>query len=135
MLSTLLLVSIAAAPAPAKPAVMVARVEAASPSTPEITEWVKELRAALEARKDEFRMAKKVEEPELVVRVEAVSRTKEGKHALRLGLFRAKRMHEFSYFYEGKVAAHAAILARNLQGIVNQMEAAPTAPSKERRKE
>ncbi len=145
MLSTLLLISLAAAPpaqstgapagrkaTPAPRAIMVARVDTAKPVVTEVEEWAKQLRAAIEARKDEFRMAKRGEEPELRVLVKSVSPAKDGKTALRLALARGEQTHEFSYFYEGKVASHAAILARNLRAIVDNMGSAAPAPRKKK---
>ena len=48
--------------------------------TPRVQAWAKELRAALEARKDEFRLAKPGETAELVVRIDSVGEGP-GRHA------------------------------------------------------
>jgi len=70
----LLVLTLAAVQAPgaAKAAPMTVQVEASAKDAPGVTEWARELRTALEARKDEFRLVKPGEQAELVVRLDSV---------------------------------------------------------------
>lgn len=133
MLSTLALASLFAAQAaaaqspaaaPAKVAPMTVQVEAAAGGDAGVQAWVKELRAALEARKDEFRLAKKGETAEFVVRIDSLGKAQDGTPVLNAALVLGKTTRPFAYgFTDVKVQAQA--LARNLRKYADQMKAAP----------
>ena len=133
MLSTLALASLFAAQAaaaqspaaaPAKAAPMTVQVEAAAGGDASVQAWVKELRAALEARKDEFRLAKKGETAEFVVRIDSLGKAQDGTPVLNAALVLGKTTRPFAYgFTDVKVQAEA--LARNLRKYADQMKAAP----------
>jgi len=133
MLSTLALASLFAAQAaaaqspaaaPAKAAPMTVQVEAAAGGDAGVQAWVKELRAALEARKDEFRLAKKGETAEFVVRIDSLGKAQDGTPVLNAALVLGKTTRPFAYgFTDVKVQAEA--LARNLRKYADQMKAAP----------
>lgn len=133
MLSTLALASLFAAQAaaaqspaaaPAKVAPMTVQVEAAAGGDAGVQVWVKELRAALETRKDEFRLAKKGETAEFVVRIDSLGKAQDGTPVLNAALVLGKTTRPFAYgFTDVKVQAQA--LARNLRKFADQMKAAP----------
>jgi len=133
MLSTLALASLFAAQAaaaqspaaaPAKVAPMTVQVEAAAGGDAGVQAWVKELRAALESRKDEFRLAKKGETAEFVVRIDSLGKAQDGTPVLNAALVLGKTTRPFAYgFTDVKVQAEA--LARNLRKYADQMKAAP----------
>ena len=133
MLSTLALASLFAAQAaaaqspaaaPAKVAPMTVQVEAAAGGDAGVQAWVKELRAALESRKDEFRLAKKGETAEFVVRIDSLGKAQDGTPVLNAALVLGKTTRPFAYgFTDVKVQAQA--LARNLRKYADQMKAAP----------
>jgi len=136
MLATLALVSVFAAQAatvqppaatPAKVAPMSVQVEAAAKADAGVQAWVKELRAALEARKDEFRLAKKGETPDLVVRIDSVGKGQNDLQVMVGTLLMAKSSHPFNLSYPGETAPQAELLARNLRKYADQMKAAPAA--------
>ena len=115
------------APAPAAPAKavpMAVQVQAAASGDATVRTWAKELRAALEARKDEFRLATKAETAELVVRVDSLGKAQDGTPVLNAALVLGKTTRPFAYgFTDVKVQAQA--LARNLRKFADQMKTAP----------
>ena len=135
MLATLALVSLFAAPAvaaqapvaaPAKVAPMSVQVQAPAGADAGVQAWVKELRAALEARKDEFRLAKAGEKPELLVRVDFVGKAQDGTPVLNGALLLGKTTRQFAYGFTD-VRVEAEKLARNLRKFADQMKTAPAA--------
>jgi hypothetical protein len=135
MLATLALASLFAAPAvaaqapvpaPAKVAPMSVQVQSAAGADGGVQAWVKELRAALEARKDEFRLAKAGEKPELLVRVDSVGKAQDGTPVLNAALLLGKTTRQFAYGFTD-VKAQAQVLARNLRKFADQMKTAPAA--------
>lgn len=129
MLATLVLASalIAQAPAsaPAKVVPMTVQVQAAPAADALVQAWVSELRTALEARKDEFRIAKKGEAPELVVRIDSVGKGPTDGKVLNGTLVVGNGSHPFNLSYPGEVALQAEKLARNLRKYADQLKAAP----------
>lgn len=115
------------AAAPAKIAPMSVQVEAAAKADAGVRAWAKELRAALEARKDEFRPAKKGETAELVVRIDSVGKGQNDLQVMVGTLLMGKSSHPFNLSYPGEVAPQAEALARNLRKYADQMKAAPAA--------
>ena len=115
------------AAAPAKIAPMSVQVEAAAKADAGVQAWVKELRAVLEARKDEFRPAKKGETAELVVRIDSVGKGQNDLQVMAGTLLMGKRSHPFNLSYPGETAPQAEALARNLRKYADQMKAAPAA--------
>ena len=112
------------AAAPAKIAPMSVQVEAAAKADAGVQAWVKELRAALEARKDEFRLAKKGETPELVVRIDSVGKRPERPAGPERRLPHGQELAPVQPELPRR-AAQAEILARNLRKYADQMKAAP----------
>jgi hypothetical protein len=135
MLATLALASLVAAqaataPAPAAKIVpMTVQVEAAAGASADAgaQAWVKELRSALEARKGEFRLPKKTETAELVVRIDSLAKGQNDSHVMNGALLMGKATHSFNLSYPGDVAPQAEKLARNLRKLADQMKAAPAA--------
>lgn len=131
MLTTLALASLFAAAsatqapaAPAKVAPLTVQVQAAAGADAGVQAWVKELRAALEARKDEFRVPEKGETAELVVRIDSLGKAQDGTPVLNAALVLGKTTRPFAYgFTDVKVQAQA--LARNLRKFADQMKTAP----------
>ena len=117
----------APAAAPAKTAPMSVQVEAAAKADAGVQAWVKELRAALEARKDEFRPAKKGETAELVIRIDSVGKGQNDLQVMAGTLLMGKSSHPFNLSYPGETATQAEVLARNLRKYADQMKAAPAA--------
>lgn len=115
------------APAPAAPAKavpMAVQVQAAASGDATVRTWAKELRAALEARKDEFRFAKPGEAPELVIRIDSVGRGQGNAEVMNGAFVLGKTTRPFNYSFKD-VRAEAEKLARNLRKIAEQMKAAP----------
>jgi len=117
----------APAAAPAKIAPMSVQVEAAAKADAGVQVWVKELRTALEARKDEFRPAKKGETAELVIRIDSVGKGQNDLQVMAGTLLMGKSSHPFNLSYPGETAPQAEKLARNLRKYADQMKAAPAA--------
>jgi ABC-type phosphate transport system substrate-binding protein len=117
-----------AAPAAAKPATaakaapMAMRVEASPNGGKPVEDWAKELRTALEARKDEFRPAAAKEKAEFVVRLDSIGPGTAGNQIVKgeLALGEAKRPFTYSFT---SVRADAEKLARNLRPVADQMKA------------
>ena len=139
MLSTLALASLFAAQAaaaqapaatPAKVTPMTVEVQAAAGAAGAdagVQAWVKELRTALEARKDEFRLAKKGETAELVVRIDSLGKGQNDLQVMNGTLLIGKGSHPFNLTYPGEVAPQAEKLARNLRKYADQLKTAPAA--------
>jgi hypothetical protein len=113
----------AAAPA-AKPVPMVVLVEAPSKAGADVEAWAKELRTALAARKDEFRLAKPGEKAELVVRIDSVATGEGDSHSMNAALVLGKSTRPFNLSYAGEVHPQAEALARNLRKLIDQMKKA-----------
>jgi hypothetical protein len=125
MIGALLAAAIVAAPlsqaaAPARSTAVAVRVEAAAAAPAEVKPAVDELRAAVEARKDDFRAPKAGEKPGLVVRVDAV-KTADGTSSMNGALIKGEVVRPFALTYPGDMKALAAALARNLRGFADQM--------------
>ena len=114
---------VAQAPGAAKAAPMTVQVEASAKEAPGVAEWTSELRTALGARKDEYRLAKPGERAELVVRIDSVSSQPDGTSSLNgaLALGEVKRSFRYSF---SNVRVEAEKLARNLRKLADQMQAA-----------
>jgi hypothetical protein len=116
----------AARPAPATSetkakAPMTVAVEAAPKGGAALDQWAKELARALEARKDEFRVVKPDEKPELVVRLDSVTPRKNAPSLLALVCRRAGGERAFTYTFT-EVEADAEKLARNLRAVADQIQ-------------
>jgi len=120
----ILLAALLAAPAlaPVKP--MAVQVETAAKADAGAQAWAKELRTALEARKDEFRVVKPGETAELVVRIDSVATTAPDASVMNGALVMGKTPKPFSLSYAGPSAAQAEKLARNLRRLADQMKSA-----------
>lgn len=114
----------AAPPTSAKVAPMVVQVQAAAKGDAAVQSWTKELRAALEARKDEFRVAKPGETPEFVVRLDSVGKRSDGTPVLNGSFVLGKATRSFNYGFND-VRVEAEKLARNLRKYADQMKAPP----------
>jgi hypothetical protein len=127
-LATLALAALVPAQAPAAPAKvvpMVVEVRTAPKAAADVQAWAKELRAALGARKEEFRLAKAGETPELVVRIDSIGTRPDGTPVLNGALVVGKAApRSFDYGFTD-VRAEAERLARNLRRLADQMKAAP----------
>lgn len=89
--------------------------------------WADELRTAVEARKDEFRVAKPGEKPELLVQVDAVGPAANGATVMKGALVVGGAPHPFSLSYSGPSRPQTEVLARNLRKYAEQMKASPPA--------
>ena len=110
--------------APAKAAPMSIEVRTAPKAGADVVDWAKELRAALAARTQEFRLAKPGEKPEFVVQLDSIAARTDGTPVLN-GSFAvgSGKPRPFNYgFTDVKVEAEK--LARNLRGYAEQMKAA-----------
>jgi hypothetical protein len=127
MLATLVLAAafVAQAPAPASPKAvpMSVQVHAAASADAAAQAWATELRTALEARKDEFRAARKGETPELVVRIDSVGKGAGDGKVMNGTLLIGKSSHPFNLSYPGDPSPQAEKLARNLRKYVDQLKA------------
>jgi len=117
----------APAATPAKVAPMTVQVQAAAGADAGVQAWVKDLRAALEARKDDLRLAKKGETAELVVRVDSVAKGQNDLQVMNGTLLLGKSSHPFNLSYTGESAPQAEKLARNLRKYADQLKTAPGA--------
>jgi hypothetical protein len=109
--------------APTKVVPMAVQVQAASGDAA-VRTWAKELRAALEARQDEFRPARPGEKPEFVVRIDSVGKEQDGTPVMNGALILGKTTKPFNYTFKD-VRVEAEKLARNLRKYAEQMKAAP----------
>lgn len=124
-LASLFAAQAAATQAPAgspKVAPMSVQVRAADAADAGVQAWVKELRTALEARKDEFRLAKVDETAELVVRIDSLGKGQDDLRVMNGSLLMGKVSRPFNLSYPGEVAPHAEKLARNLRKYADQMK-------------
>jgi len=110
---------------PAKVAPMTVQVQAAAGADAGVQAWVKDLRAALAARKDDFRPAEKGETAELVVRVDSVGKGQNDLQVMNGTLLLGKSSHPFNLSYPGDSAPQAEKLARNLRKYADQLKSAP----------
>lgn len=124
------LATVAAQPA-AKPAsrdVMTVQVEVAPGTAAGAQAWGKELRTALEARGDEFRVVKPRETASLVVRIESIMPGPQAGSSVMNGvLVQGGQTRPFSLNYTGDIPPQAEKLARNLRKLVEQAKASPPA--------
>ena len=134
MFSTLALASLLAAQAaaaqtpaaaPAKVVPIAVQVQAAAGADAGVQAWVKALSTALEARKDEFRLVKKGQTAELVVRIDSLGKGQNDVQVMNGTLLMGKVSHPFNLSYPGEVAPQAEKLARNLRKYADQLKAAP----------
>ena len=132
MLATLALSSFLAAQAAtqgpaASPTVapMSVQVRAAAEADAGVQAWVKELRAALEERKGEFRLAKTGETAELVVRIDSLAKGQDDLRVMNGAFLMGKTSRPFNLSYPGEVAPQAEKLARNLRKYADQLKSAP----------
>ena len=114
-----------AAAAPPKVVPMTVEVRTAPKAGAEVESWAKELRAALGARKEDFRLAKAGEKAQFVVLLDSIGKRPDGTPVLNgsFALGNAKP-RPFSYGFTD-VRTEAEKLARNLRGYADQMKAAP----------
>ncbi len=137
LLSSIVLALAAAAAQPAaKPApkdLITVQVEVAPATAAGAQAWGKELRTALEARSDEFRVAKPHETASLVVRIESVlPGPQAGSSVMNGALVQGGQTRPFSLNYVGEIQPQAEKLARNLHKLADQAKAgsATTTPKK-----
>jgi hypothetical protein len=112
----------AAPAASAKAVPMSVEVRTAAKASEELQAWAKELRAALEARKDEFRLAEPAEKAEFVVRLDSIGKRQDGTPVLNGAFLLGKTTRSFNYGFN-EVRAEAEKLARNLRKYADQMKA------------
>jgi hypothetical protein len=125
MLSTLALFALTAAQVPAgdpKPAPLAVAVETGEKAGAAEQAWAAELRSALAARQDEFRLVKPGEKPQLVVRVEAIGKGADGAPAMSGALVMGTTTKSFASVFRGDTKAQAETLARNLRKYADQMK-------------
>lgn len=113
-----------AAPAAVETAPMTVRVEVSPAADAAVQEWAKELRAALGARRDEFRLARASEAPEFVVRIDSIGKAQDGTPLMNGALVLGETKRPFNYGFRD-VKAQAEALARNLRRYADQMKANP----------
>lgn len=118
-LATLLGVQ-AGSPAQAVP--ITVKVELPAKAGPELSGWADELRTALGARKDEFRVVPAAARADVVVRLDAIEPAAEGVSTLKAALVRDGKARPFTYTF-GDVKKDAEKLARNLRRLAEQAAA------------
>jgi hypothetical protein len=118
----------APAPGTAKPAEtakaspMAVRVDVSATGGSAVEDWAKELRAALGARKNEFKLATANEKAELVARLDSVAAGTAGNQVLKGDLVLGEAKRPFTYTFTN-VRADAEKLARGLRSVADQMKA------------
>ena len=105
-----------------KPTPMSVRVEASAKGGPAVENWAKQLRAELEARKDEFHLATSKEKAEFLVQLDSVGTAANGTPVLAGQLLLGDAKRPFTYGFTN-VSTEAAKLARNLRAVADQMKA------------
>jgi hypothetical protein len=133
ILAPLAFVLAGAAPAQApaaKAAPMSVAVDVAATSGAGAHAWEKELRTALEARKDEFRLVKPGDKAELVVRVVALTKGQGESSVMKGVLVLGSQEKAFNLTYGGEIHVQAEKLARNLHNLAEQLKPATPAPKK-----
>jgi hypothetical protein len=86
-----------------------------------VAEWATELRRALAARKDEFRLVKDQEKPEFVVRLDSVTPRQGAPSLLAFVCRRGAAERSFSYSFS-EVKPEAEKLARNLRSVADKLQ-------------
>jgi hypothetical protein len=104
---------------------MTVEVRAAPKADAEVQTWAKELRTALEARKEEFRLAKPGQKAELTVRIDSVGAGQNAARVMNGALEMGKTIRPFNLSYTGASRPQAEALARNLRKYADQMKATP----------
>jgi len=99
------------------------RVDVAPKSGPAVEGWAKELRSALSARKEEFRVVKPAERAHLTVKLDSIEPGKDGPSKVVGRLAVGEDERPFTYSFTD-VAADAAKLARNLRPLADKMQPA-----------
>jgi hypothetical protein len=102
---------------------MTVQVQATSADA-EVQAWAKELRIALAARSEEFRLVKEREKPELVVRIDSVAKGEDDKQVMNGALVTARGTRPFNFTDRGDTRSQAERFARNLRKLVDQPKAA-----------
>ena len=129
--AALLLAALVAAQAPAappaassqaaKPATMTVQVDASAKGGPAVEEWAKELRTALGARKEEFRLATAKEKADFLVRLDSIGPGTAGSQLIKGELVQGAAKRPFTYSFTN-VRADAEKLARSLRPVAEQMK-------------
>ena len=112
-------------PAAAQTVPMTVEVRTAAKADARAQAWAKELREALDLRKDEFRPVKPGESAELAVRIDSVIDGVGGAHVMQGALVMGKSSRPFNLSYPGEAGPQAEKLARNLRKYADQMKTAP----------
>ncbi|HEX9188964.1 MAG TPA: hypothetical protein VGB87_17930 [Vicinamibacteria bacterium] len=112
------------AASPAKVVPMTVQVQAPATADAGAQAWVRELRTALGARKEEFRLVKPGETGELLVRVDSVTRGQGDSRVLNAELVVGKTARPFNLTYPGEIAPQAEKLAAKLRSFADQLKAA-----------
>jgi hypothetical protein len=107
----------------AKPPVMVVQVETPKGASKDVLDWAKELRTALAARKDEFRLARAGEKAELEVRIESVVAAEGNTHSMSGAMVLGDVKQPFNLSYPDDSRSQAEKLARNLRRLADQIKA------------
>lgn len=102
------------------PGPVTVRVEAAAKGGAAVEAWAKELRAALAARKDEFRVVKPDEKAQLTVKLDSVEPGQGGPSKISGRIAVGETQRPFTYTFTD-VAADAAKLARNLRPLADKL--------------
>jgi hypothetical protein len=111
--------------APAKAIPMTVDVRTETKADAAVQNWAKELRTALGARKQEFRLVAPGETPEFVVRLDSIGKRQDGTPVLKGAFVLGKAApRPFDYGFTD-VRTEAEKLARNLRKYADQMKSAP----------
>jgi hypothetical protein len=109
-------------PAATRAVPMCVEVRTAAKASAELEAWAKELRAALEARRGEFRLAKPAEKADFVVRLDSIGKRQDGTPILNGAFVLGGTTRSFNYGFND-VRTEAKKLARNLRKYADQMKA------------